>query len=352
MNFLLDCILLFGVAFIGLGVFLRLGLAVPAFLGPLVFTGGLNYFYLYPEIDLSTLSFLAKVAIGVMLGRRFTRNSIHAIKKLFIPSIITACWVILGSLCSGYILYLCTDLSLIAALIGSASGGLAEMIIFGLSLNEDVVPIVFIQSFRLIIVVFCIPYILRAWTYIANKKGIVYSKDTSELNELAKLKNFNLPWYFAIIIFSTLGGYLFEAFRLPAGAMLGSFLVSTVTVMLSGRNCLFSPKITIIAQLSLSVVIAKSMTHDTFSVLADLFFPLLLPTLFLMLFSFSLCYFLYRFMKWNPITCILATVPAGLIQVISISEDLGADVMKVGVLHLVRVVAIVLSYPIIIRLFV
>ena len=61
---------------------------------------------------------------------------------------------------------------------------------------------------------------------------------------------------------------------------------------------------------------------------------------------------LTRITDWNDMTCILATMPAGLIQIVPIAESYGADVLKVGVLHMVRLLSILILLPWIIRLIV
>jgi uncharacterized membrane protein AbrB (regulator of aidB expression) len=44
-------------------------------------------------------------------------------------------------------------------------------------------------------------------------------------------------------------------------------------------------------------------------------------------------------------TCLLATCPGGITQLASISEDLGADPLKVSLLHMVRLFTIFVVLP-------
>lgn len=120
--------------------------------------------------------------------------------------------------------------------------------------------------------------------------------------------------------------------------------------MCSGRICHLSHWFMDIAQFALGAIVARTMTHDTILALGSLFGPLFIPTLVLLVLCLVLSLILSRMTGWDDMTCILATMPAGLTQVAPIAEEVGADVLKVALLHTVRLFSIVAILPWIIRL--
>ncbi len=346
---LAETALLFGAAVAGFYVFRLLRLPTPALLGPMLFAGVLNYLYLYPDLSLDIPSFLAKVVLGVTLGRRFDRGVLSTLRELPLPALITALWMMGASLAAGFFLHAWSDLPLGTALIGSAAGGVTEMAVFAMALGFNVVTVTFIQIFRLVISVVAIPFVARGWQWYCIRRGGAQLPEPWSPPP-SPAGRFQARHYVLLALAASGSGWLFQILGVPAGGMIGSMCGTAVVVMGTGRDCLLPLKLSQLAQLVIGVIIAKTMTHDTLATLGDLFLPLLAPTFILLVLCLLLSVILARLTGWDSMTCILATMPAGLTQIVPIAEEFGANVLKVGALHTVRLISIIVLLPWIIRL--
>jgi len=341
-----EAALLAGVCVAGFGVLRFLRFPTPAFLGALTAAGALNYCYLYPvELSLDAVSFLAKVGLGVTLGRRFDRTVILALKELPVPAVVTAVWMMGASLLSGFVLHAWSDLPLNTALIGSAAGGIMEMAVFAMALGANAVTVTFIQLFRLIVSVMVIPFIARGWSRHLRNKGLPVGRRAAASPAYGTQGRFNAGLYALMAGAALTGGWCCERLGVPAGTMIGAMAGAALVVAPSGRACPVTPHLGSLCQLVLGAVMARSMTHDTIVVLGELFLPLFLPTVTLLILCLALSFVLHRLAGWDSITCLLATMPAGLIQVVPLAEEAGADVVKVAMMHTVRLISIVVFLP-------
>ena len=346
---LAETVLLFAAALAGFFVFRVCHLPTPAFLGPMLFAGALNYFYLYPDISLDVPSFFAKIVLGVTLGRTFNRGMLSTLRELPLPALITSLWMMGASLIAGFFLHYWSDLPLGTALIGSAAGGVIEMAVFAMALGFDAVTVTFIQIFRLITSIITVPLIARAWQKNYARRGTESAAQEAKPQAASIVGKFQVRHYILLSVVTLIAGGLCELVHIPAGAMLGALFGSAFVVLAIGRECVLSSWVTRLAQMFLGVIIAESMTHDTLVALADLFLPLFVPTVVLLVLCLALSLILARVTHWDPMTCILATMPAGLIQIVPIADEYGANVLQVAVMHTVRLISIVCLLPWIIR---
>ena len=348
---LAETLLLFAVALAGFFVFRVCHLPTPAFLGPMLFAGALNYFYLYPDISLDIPSFFAKIVLGVTLGRTFNRGMLSTLRELPLPALITSLWMMGASLIAGFFLHYWSDLPLGTALIGSAAGGVIEMAVFAMALGFDAVTVTFIQIFRLITSIITVPLIARAWQKSYARRGVepAVREAKPQTTAAAVIGKFEVRHYLLLGVVTLITGGACELVHIPAGAMLGSLFGSAIVALATGRECVLSSWVTRLAQLFLGIIIAESMTHDTLVALADLFLPLFVPTVVLLILCLVLSLILARVTHWDPMTCILAAMPAGLIQIVPIADEYGANVLQVAVMHTVRLISIVCLLPWIIR---
>jgi membrane AbrB-like protein len=105
------------------------------------------------------------------------------------------------------------------------------------------------------------------------------------------------------------------------------------------------------AQIGLGIAIAERFGPQQLARLANarFFASLIACTSISLAGTVLLAYFLHKGTKWDPLTCLLSTSAGGLTQMIAVSEEMKADSLIVGILHLTRYLVIVYCMPIIIR---
>jgi len=81
------------------------------------------------------------------------------------------------------------------------------------------------------------------------------------------------------------------------------------------------------------------------AILKAMLLPTIAVTVAMVAWGILLGFMVRRGTGWNLMTCLIATCPGGITQLSSIAEELGADPLRVSLLHLVRLFTIFLVLP-------
>lgn len=332
--------------YLGMRLFRALKLPTPAMLGSLFMTGTFAAIGIFPAVSLKWVSFFSKIAIGVMTGRRITRQSVRTLGRLALPALVLCFWMIVSSLISGWILYSVSKMPLSTALVGSAAGGITEMAIFALSQGYDVTTITFIQVIRLVAVLALTPYLVKYF----EKKSPSEERDVLEISldesPLLIAQPHLSPFHVVFTVVVAIGcGFFLERFRFPAGAMIGAMVASGACVFLAGKQIPFSLSIRNVAQIGMGVTIASRIDPQTLFSLVQYLPGVVLSTIFIVVSTAGLGLLLAKWTGWDLTTCLLSTSAGGLSQMILVAEECNCDPLKVSVLHLARYLAIIAGMP-------
>ena len=347
----------------------------PGMLGAMVSTGTLNLVGWYPSFATWPVSFAASVVIGIMLGRQITRGILAKIRKLALPVLVHTTGMLLLSLLAGSFLYHSlkdSGVSLATALVSGTAGGLAEMVLFGLSIHADVGVIAFIQLVRICLFLALIPYVLRLSQQTSSTSGADSSTATHlhstssvlyGLGRLCKLDKldksgepdgphslmgrdkFTTSTYIPLILLAIAGAWAGDTLHVPAGAMLGSMLACGGFALIIGKEYSFDSRARLLAQIALGVIMGNRITPEMIALLEALVFPALLSTAIMLVGCVTLTFFMHKLTGLGLVTCFLCSAPAGLSQVILHADEAGADSLTATVFHTARLVGIVAFYP-------
>ncbi|NCC58987.1 MAG: hypothetical protein EOM17_15430 [Synergistales bacterium] len=141
------------------------------------------------------------------------------------------------------------------------------------------------------------------------------------------------------------GGYTGYALHLPVGILTGS-MFSVAAMNLAGKELPpMPPVLRTMAQIGIGVIIASSITMETFRQFSTMALPVVSLTAGMLAASLSLGFLLHRMTGWDYPTCLLSTSLGGLSQMSIISEEMGADPLKVSILQTVRLLSILVVLP-------
>ena len=334
---------LLGCGYVGYRVFRLLKFPLPALLGSLFATGALSLLGYFPHVSISGISFVAKVALGAMLGRRLDRSSLKLLRTLIVPACLICVWMLGFSFFSGWLLNRISSLPLSTTLIGSAPGGVSEMAVFAMSQGYDVATITFIQVFRLVFVLLVTPFIARQWS--AKHPQTETTPSIPLANKTAAAPKANVPM---LIFFACLGGWLGVQLKIPAGDMLGSMMGTALVGLSTGKEIPFPGWVRSWAQIGIGMSIAQRLGPESLTQLRPLLLPLIAPTFLIVISSLLLAVVLQRLTRWDMLTCLLSTSAGGLSQMIVIAEETEADSLTVGVLHTARFLSVISLMPILV----
>ena len=343
-NQLLGFFFAFSVGLAGFFAFKLLRLPTPALLGPMVSTGILSVMGHYPDFATQPVSFAGNVLIGIMLGMQVDRTVLGRLRSLGRHVSLVAAGMIALSLVCGYAIYYLTDIPLVTSLISGAAGGIAEMSVFGISVNADVPVIAFVQFIRIVVFLALIPYLATAARRLEERSGhprpIWRPRDQGD-----PLPTFAVRDYFKLAIVSILAGWLGLVSRIPTGAMLGAMIAGGTLAFVLRKRYLYPASLGYFSQILLGTVMGQRIDAGIVDRLGSLVLPVAAVTALMLAGSLLLAVLLYWSSGWDFTTCLVCASPAGLSQVAMLASEIGVDLFTITIFHSVRIIGIVSIYP-------
>jgi len=147
------------------------------------------------------------------------------------------------------------------------------------------------------------------------------------------------------LLLATLGGLAGFMAKIPAGGFVGA-MAATGIVSVSGVRLRALPTgFRTAAQVGLGALIGLNINPSVIGLLKAMLLPTLAVTLVMVGWGIVLAFMVRRIRGWDLMTCLIATCPGGITQLASIADELGADPLRVSLLHLVRLFTIFLVLP-------
>lgn len=101
----------------------------------------------------------ALLGVGVTIGLEFSPMMLQKIQEMILPIIGFSLIVVLGNLAVGWFIRYMTDWDTITCLLGSAPGGLSQMLALGDEMEADTLKISIMQLVRVLTIILSIPVI-------------------------------------------------------------------------------------------------------------------------------------------------------------------------------------------------
>jgi hypothetical protein len=147
------------------------------------------------------------------------------------------------------------------------------------------------------------------------------------------------------LLVAACGGLLGRQLKIPAGTMLGAILFTAVFQLLTDQAMIplqTRPWLQMAAGLALGSGIRKRDIKE----LRLLIIPCLVMIVCMIILNLIFGVLMYRVSSLSLATALLATAPGGMTDMALIAGELGADMVQVTLLHLVRLLAIYALLPI------
>lgn len=140
---------------------IRLRFPTPYFLGPILAAGILTVAGYEPPHLPPLFTLAAQWSLGIYMGLGIKLSSLSNWKKLLPYSIAGSIAVVAFSLGLSYLFSKVHPMSLLTAFLSTSPGGMTEMAVTASMVGADVSMVVAYQMFRILFILFIVPYMLR-----------------------------------------------------------------------------------------------------------------------------------------------------------------------------------------------
>lgn len=157
-------ILIYATGITGGVILLAVGFPGGGIIGAMVAMGFVNVLlreeYKFP----SGVMKFALIGVGVTIGLEFSPAMIQKIQEMMLPVAGYSLIVVLGNLMVGWFIRYMTRWDTITCLLGSAPGGLSQMLVVGEEMGADTLKISIMQLVRVLTIILSIPFIAALLT--------------------------------------------------------------------------------------------------------------------------------------------------------------------------------------------
>jgi membrane AbrB-like protein len=151
------------------------------------------------------------------------------------------------------------------------------------------------------------------------------------------------------LIIAGIGGFIGIKLKIPAGALIGAMISVALTNIFYGKGEI-PANFRLIAQIIVGGMIGLNFSKESVCGLKNLIGPALIMVVGLLVSCIILGLLIWKLTGLNLITALFSSAPGGLTDMALISEAYGADISKVALLHLVRLISLITVLPVIIRM--
>lgn len=150
------------------------------------------------------------------------------------------------------------------------------------------------------------------------------------------------------LIIGLIGGLTALKLKVPAGAMVGAMLLVAIFNVMTGRAYL-PQDVRIVTQIAAGAFIGAGIKRKDVLDLKNMIKPAVLMVTSMIILDLFMGYIMYKMTGIDLITSLFACAPGGIVDMSLISNDLGADSSKVAILQLVRLMSVMMLFPIMMK---
>lgn len=151
------------------------------------------------------------------------------------------------------------------------------------------------------------------------------------------------------IIVGLIGGVTALKLNVPAGAMIGSMVITAVFNVITGKA--FMPQdVKIITQIATGAFIGAGIKLKDVIDLKKMIKPAMIMVPSMIILDIIIGLIMYKTTDLDLVTSLFACAPGGIVDMSLISSDLGADSSKVALLQMIRLSTVLIIFPSMIKL--
>jgi membrane AbrB-like protein len=327
-----------GVSVLGGLLFTAMHTPIPWLLGPMVFMLLGSQVAKWPLMWPVSIRDYGILIVGYSIGLTLTEEALHGILQQ-LPMMLLMTLLLIG-LCvlTAYIASKVTDFDFPSLLVGSIPGGLSQMVSLAEEMKSiNLTLVTFLQVTRLIMIVFCVPFLLFS-PWIGGTTG--GSSDQQQLIDVA-------TWgalFPEILLYAPLcvaGAWVARKLRFPTAFMLGPMIVMCVIQLSTTMHTPSLPTSLLnVSQLMIGSHVGLMLKPEQLQRKTQTVTLAVISSVLLIAGALGLSYLLMNVFSLSAATSLLSMAPGGMDQMSIMAHEVNADLSVVSGYQLFRILFI------------
>lgn len=305
-----------------------------------VLNAGFGKAYFYDPLT-SAIQILA----GILVGSKLDKKAVAELKKIIVPTLVLVVCMMVLNVCASLLIITFSPLDLTTAMFASAPGGLTDMTIMSADFGANAAYVAIIQVCRQLAIFLFMPAIIKA----VNKKQLEENQLRRAESERQATEEKPMERLVIVAVIATISSLVCMWLDINGGAIIGSMVASGVYCA-TGHSYPFPRFLRDVLQVSTGAFTGLKLTREVIRMLPVLGVPILCVMSCIVIFAVGIGLIVQKISGVDRATCMLASTPGGLSEMSLLSEDLGADTVKIASMQTVRMFSVVLFFPPIISL--
>lgn len=317
------------------------GVMVVSMIFVAVLNAGFEKAYFYDP-----LSKVLQIISGILVGSKLDREAVAELKKIVVPTVVLVVCMMLLNVCASLLIITFSPLDLTTAMFASAPGGLTDMTIMSADFGANSAYVAIIQVCRQLAIFLFIPSIIK----VMNKEQLEMNMARKEAAEREKKKEDKpMERLLIVAVIATIAALICIRLDINGGAIIGAMVASGVYCA-TGHSYPFPKPLRYALQVGTGAFTGLKLTREVLLMLPVLGVPILCVMVCIIIFAVGIGLIVEKISGIDRATCMLASTPGGLSEMSLLSEDLGADTVKIASMQTVRMFSVVALFPPIISL--
>jgi uncharacterized protein len=281
--------------------------------------------------------------LGYIMGTAVTIETAIGISMQLPAMLAVTLIVVAAGVAAGILVGRGAGISMQSAMIGSIPGGLSQMIVLAEEVKgADVTVVSFMQTIRLLSVIFIVPFI--AFHGMAGNVGAGAAPSGNTVTDSITVASL-LPFLPILLV----GGWIAAKLKIPTPYMLGPLLGTAVLVVLGVKAPQLPELVVIVAQLLVGVHVGMSLRLSSLSNWRRLLPYTAAGSVGIIVITLVVAYVLSRLGLMSMATAFLGTSPGGMSEMGVTAIAVGADLPLVTSYQMFRILFILFIVPPVMR---
>ena len=323
---------------------MRLRIPAGALLGAMIAVTAFNLLFEKAAMP-ADMKLISQIATGAYIGARISKKEVAGLKQILIPAVIMTTLLIVFTMSVGMIIHRTQGLSVPTALFGMAPGGIADMTLAAMDFGADVSAVALLQTIRLIFLLIALPPVIRFYGK-KNQQSVEPKKAQAKKQSQKSIKWENL---LLTLLVGSVCGIAGKYLGIPAGGIVCSMAGCIVFNILTERGCM-PVSLRRFVQMLAGALIGTSIGREEVMMMRTMWPVVLMAMACFLLIDIVASALIVRYTDMDRTTALFSCSPGGMTDLTLLSEEYGADTLKVAGMHMVRMTSVVAFYPLIISI--